>query len=76
MTTEASIIAEQGDWRFVATLEHGPDGNLIHNYIGKGRDLTIPAKYRNSESYCDHCNTVRRRNDTFICMTSVATGIR
>jgi len=48
---------------FVATIEHTEEGNVIHSRIGADR---LPLSYRDCKSGCDHCNTIRRRTETFI----------
>ncbi len=55
-------------WEFVATLQHETtkDGEII-NLIRSHTDYVIPTKYRTSgPDECNHCNTRRRRNDTFV----------
>lgn len=60
VTGEAKI----NGWRFVATIEHTPNGNIIHSY--NSEDVQIPIKYRTTDPICEHCNTKRRRNDTYL----------
>jgi hypothetical protein len=50
------------DYAFVATIEHTEEGNIIHSIRG----TTIPAQYRNTDPFCDHCKLSRRRNETFL----------
>jgi hypothetical protein len=53
-----------GDWEFVATVEHADEvGNLIKSVPGVGQ---IPVKYRKAQAICEHCNTARRRLETFV----------
>lgn len=54
-------------WTFVATLEPLPtdDGetlNLVSNLPGE----TCPAEFRRVIGRCDHCETFRRRKQTFV----------
>lgn len=54
-------------WKLVAVLEPVPtdDGkalNLMQTVPGE----TCPSEYRNRIGQCDHCNTHRRRNQTFV----------
>ena len=50
-------------WTFVATLQHlGEDGNLVRTIPG----VSLPESYRTQNPACDHCNLVRRRNDTYV----------
>lgn len=50
------------DWEFVASLEHLPTGNMIRNIS----DRELPKKFRTCKPYCEHCNTLRNRKDTFV----------
>ena len=51
-------------WQFLARIEHMSEGhNIVHTY--PGADL-IDKKYWVVAPNCDHCNTQRRRKDTFI----------
>lgn len=47
---------------FCATIEHTEEGNILRTLEGK----TLPHKYRECGPWCDHCKTMRRRNDTFV----------
>ena len=50
-------------WTFLATLDHaGEAGTIIRAVPGS----TAPVQYREAPPTCDHCKTLRRRNDTFI----------
>ena len=50
-------------WKFVASLEHTPAGNIVRTVP----DLEIDTvKYREVENYCEHCNSRRQRKQTFI----------
>jgi hypothetical protein len=51
------------DWEFVATIDHTPDGNLIKSVPGAGK---IPTEFRGADPVCHHCNTARRRTETFV----------
>ncbi len=55
-------------YHFVATIEHTEEGNILHN--GKGE--MVPTKYRTCTPWCDHCKTLRRRNDTFVVKHEVS----
>ena len=54
--------AEVNGWKFVASLEHTSEGNIIYS-IG---DLEIPHRYYDCEPYCEHCKVHRARKDSFI----------
>jgi hypothetical protein len=49
-------------WRFLATLQHERDGNIVRAVPGE----EAPLWARSTPSKCDHCNSTRRRNDTYI----------
>lgn len=57
------------DWKFVATLEHTENGNIIRNIS----DIEIPEYYRTCSCYCEHCNTKRNRKDTYL-IRNINTG--
>ena len=54
-------------WQFVAKLtpligDDGKGSNLVKAPKGE----SVPKKYRDSIELCEHCNTKRKRNDTFV----------
>lgn len=52
-------------WTFVATIQHlGEDGNLLKTVPGFVGDL--PKAYRTDAPTCDHCRTLRKRQETFV----------
>lgn len=55
-------VVKVAGWEFVASIEHTEEGNVIHNISGED----LPAKYRASDAYCDHCKTRRNRKGTFV----------
>lgn len=59
-------------WQFVGTIEHKGNGNIIRCVVPE-LESDIPAKYRTSRPYCEHCNTVRARKDTYL-IRNVDTG--
>lgn len=64
IVVEVTGVAKVNGWRFVATVEHTPNGNIIHSYGDEG--IQIPIKYRTTDPICEHCNTKRHRNDTYL----------
>lgn len=60
---EADGKAIVNNWRFVATIEHTDSGNVIRQY---DFDVDVPSKYRTAKPVCEHCNTLRNRNDTYL----------
>lgn len=57
-------VARFNSWRFVGTIEHTPAGNIIRTY-GEAPEQ-IPERFRTCSPYCEHCQTVRTRKDTYI----------
>ena len=60
---EVDGVAQYNGWRFVATLDHHDNGNVIRAY---DTELTIPEKYKTCGPTCEHCNRIRTRKDTFL----------
>lgn len=60
---EASGHAVINNWKFVATIDHTSEGNIINKgYTG----IEVPERYRTSEPYCEHCSSKRYRKETYI----------
>lgn len=51
-----------GDFTFVAKIEHLATGNILDVIPGE----TVDHRFRVTASSCEHCNTDRRRNETFV----------
>lgn len=58
------------NWRFVATLDHTPKGNIIRSI---GNDIEIPQRYYHCEARCEHCHAARARKHTYI-VQNIETG--
>lgn len=56
-------LPQLSGWKFVASIDHEEGGNVLRAIPGGG---AVPARYRDAESYCEHCGTKRNRNSTFI----------
>lgn len=63
IVVHAEGTAIVNDWQFVATLEHQTNGNIIRKYA---EDVEIPDRYYFADAVCEHCQTRRRRKDTYI----------
>lgn len=61
--TIAGEAPQYNGWKFVASLEHTNAGNIVRTAPGTEVDT---VKYRQVENYCEHCNSRRRRKETFI----------
>lgn len=57
-------------WEFIAVIQPTMDeagvnlGNILRGVPGATHE--VPEAYRKAENHCDHCNTIRRRNETFV----------
>lgn len=56
------------NWELVASLEHTKEGNIIHSV---NNNIDIPERYYNVAPYCEHCNTNRRRKNSFIIRNTI-----
>lgn len=56
------IAPKFSDWTFAGTLEHAEAGNIVRSVPGQ----ELPASFREGKAKCDHCQTIRRRKDTYI----------
>ena len=56
-----------GGWKFIGRVDHTDIGNLIVSVPNSGHEEDLHRLYGNSQpSYCDHCNTTRKRTSTFV----------
>ena len=56
------------NWELIASLEHTKEGNIIHSI---NNNINIPERYYNVAPCCEHCNTNRRRKNSFIIHNTV-----
>lgn len=63
IAVELEINYKVGDYELVAELEHTGAGNIIRQI---NKDIQVPTTYRNVPCRCEHCNTLRKRNNTFL----------
>lgn len=61
---EAEGLAKINGWRFIATVEHTEEGNILKKAV----EVEIPERYYTSDPICEHCNSRRYRRDTYIVM--------
>ena len=61
VTGEAPRIA---GWDLLARVELLDEENLIH--VVPGTDTKLDQSFRQHSGYCDHCNSLRRRNDVYV----------
>ena len=51
------------DWEFVGRIDHTREnGNILRSLTSED----LPHRFRDCDPGCDHCNTNRRRRDTFV----------
>lgn len=50
------------NYQLIAITEVTENGNIIHSLNNE----EIPTKFRDSENYCEHCNSKRKRKELFI----------
>lgn len=65
---EVEGTAKVNEWTFVASIDFCENGNVIRKC--GNIDVEVPERYYTSEPVCEHCNTKRRRKDTYIIMNT------
>lgn len=68
-----------GGWTFVGIIDHGTYHDQLGFLITKApstADLVIPENYYHDEPTCDHCQTVRPRNQTFLLIDDQGNWLR
>ncbi len=50
-------------YTFIASLDHTPVGNIVRAAPGVEN---VPEHYKHASSYCEHCNSKRKRTSTFV----------
>lgn len=63
VVVEASGSVIHEDWEFIAVIDHAESGNIIRQFK---TDVEVPTKYYTTKPICEHCNTARRRKDTYL----------
>lgn len=55
-------------WQFAATIDaiRDEDNKLVGNMLRVLPGFDVPVEFRKGEMHCDHCNTQRNWNNTFI----------
>jgi len=51
-------------WRFMGTIQHLEAGNVMRMLPGEH----APDHFRSAKAWCAHCNTVRRRKDSYMVL--------
>ena len=60
---ELDINYKVGDYDIIAELEHHTEGNIIRAINPK---YSVPTQYRTCKPYCEHCNKLRNRANTYL----------
>lgn len=60
---EVEGTAKYNGWRFIATLDHHDEGNVIRAY---DTEIEIPDRYKTCGPTCEHCQKIRSRKDTYL----------
>jgi hypothetical protein len=53
-------------WRMIAVIDHQDKVNILRAV--PGYDEILPHRYRDIGATCDHCNTDRKRNETYVIL--------
>lgn len=56
-------VAIINDWKFIASIEHTKDGNIIKKV---NDEFEVPRRYWDMDIVCEHCNTNRTRKYAFL----------
>lgn len=59
---DAEGIARVNGWRFIASVDATPNGNIINKAV----DVEVPEKFYHCTPHCEHCNVNRFRKYLFI----------
>lgn len=62
--TVSGEAPEVSGWKLAARIELMDGENLIHRVPGV--EATLNEELRHHDGHCDHCNSLRRRNDVYI----------
>ncbi len=54
-----------GGWTFAAVVDHLSNGTITRYPLADHTDVDL-TKYRGADATCDHCQTNRKRHETFI----------
>lgn len=60
---EVEGTAKIDNWECIAVLEIHDCGNIIRRI---NTEIDIPERFKNSEDYCEHCNSKRHRNNLYV----------
>jgi len=69
IVVEAEGKAVINNWQFVCEINHTEHGNIFRGVSG----IEVPERYYNTNTVCEHCNTKRRRKNTYL-VQNIVTG--
>lgn len=69
VVVEAEGKAIINDWKFIGTVEHTSNGNIIRTCC----DIEVPERYYTGDIVCEHCKQNRARKEAYIVL-NVKTG--
>lgn len=64
LLTVTGTLPRVNGWAMAATIQHDEGGNLLRTV--PGWETILPLQYRTATTLCEHCNTDRRRRDTYV----------
>ena len=64
LVTVTGTLPRVNGWAMAATIQHEDGGNILRTV--PGFETLLPLAYRTASTLCEHCNTNRKRNDTYI----------
>ena len=64
LCTVAGTLPRVDGWMMAATIQHTPEGNILRTV--PGFETLLPARFRDCDTACEHCNTDRIRKDTYV----------
>ena len=74
---EVPPLSLPGGWKFVARVDHEDYGNVIVGVPDSEHGAELHKMFGKSQpSYCDHCQTTRRRTSTFVVQNEKGKLIR
>jgi hypothetical protein len=59
---EMNVEYQNNGYQFIAKIEHHGKRNIVCKVVNED----IPLKYYSVDSICEHCNKIRKRNETYL----------
>lgn len=67
IVVEAEGKAVINDWQFVCEINHTEHGNIFRGVSV----IEVPERYYITDTVCEHCNTKRRRRNTYLVQNTI-----